>query len=94
MSVFSLHVCIHVLVGKYVWRNRHRNWHLIGLIVHLIGYMYIVRNVHKVILKERLGGRVIKAFASQSGDRGFESRPRHTKAVKLVLVLSSPDAQH
>ena len=46
----------------------------------------------KATLKTRwLGGR---ASASGSGGRGFESRPRHTKALKMVPVATLLGAQH
>ena len=35
-----------------------------------------------------------RASASGSGGRGFESRPRHTKGVKMVPVATLLGAQH
>ena len=35
-----------------------------------------------------------RASASGAGGRGFESRPRHTKGVKMVPVATLLGAQH
>jgi len=45
--------------------------------------------------KEVSGGSVVRAFAPWAGGRGFDHRPRHTKAViKMVPYASLLGAQH
>ena len=56
-------------------------------------YKYNDSSHYYLILSTGCGNRVVRRFASQSEDRGFDPWPRHTKDV-MVLVVSSLDAQH
>jgi hypothetical protein len=42
----------------------------------------------------RIGGVMVRVFASIAVDRGFEPRSGHTKDYKLIFVASLVSTQH